>query len=139
MGRQRQVDFCEFEAILVYRVSSRTARDAQRNPVSTYKQTKSISLLEGGDMEAEAGQIETNQAGGVKTERHSLPCTPLPPPSRLLSHSSKGKVCLEPPLNILRTQIPARCLSVYNPFLQPHRSLSQGYRVWGKLRELLSV
>jgi hypothetical protein len=27
LGRQRQVDLCEFEASLVYRVSSRTARE----------------------------------------------------------------------------------------------------------------
>jgi hypothetical protein len=33
LGRQRQADLCEFEASLVYRVSSRTARDIQRNPV----------------------------------------------------------------------------------------------------------
>jgi hypothetical protein len=33
-GRQRQVDLYEFEASLVYRVSSRTARTAQRIPVS---------------------------------------------------------------------------------------------------------
>ena len=33
--RQRQADLCEFEASLVYRVSSRTARAvSQRNPVS---------------------------------------------------------------------------------------------------------
>jgi hypothetical protein len=32
LGRQRQVDF--WEASLVYRVSSRTARAIQRNPVS---------------------------------------------------------------------------------------------------------
>ena len=32
---QRQTDLCEFEANLVYRMSSRTARAiAQRNPVS---------------------------------------------------------------------------------------------------------
>ena len=31
--RQRQVDVCEFEASLVYRVSSRTARATERNPV----------------------------------------------------------------------------------------------------------
>jgi hypothetical protein len=39
-GRGRQIS--EFEASLVYRVSSRTARAAQRNPVSkqTNKQTK---------------------------------------------------------------------------------------------------
>jgi hypothetical protein len=29
--KQRQVDFCEFEASLIYRVSSRMARVAQRN------------------------------------------------------------------------------------------------------------
>ena len=32
--RQRQADLSEFEASLVYRVSSRTARATQRNPVS---------------------------------------------------------------------------------------------------------
>ena len=33
--RQRQADLCEFEAILVYRASSRIARAVtQRNPVS---------------------------------------------------------------------------------------------------------
>ena len=30
LRRQRQVDFCEFEASLVYRVSSRTSRAMQR-------------------------------------------------------------------------------------------------------------
>jgi hypothetical protein len=37
LGRQRQVDF-EFEASLVYKVSSRTARAIQRNPVLKNKQ-----------------------------------------------------------------------------------------------------
>ena len=32
-----QVDLCEFEASLVYRVSSRTVRAMQRNPVSKKK------------------------------------------------------------------------------------------------------
>jgi hypothetical protein len=31
--RQRQADLCEFEVSLVYRMSSRTARATQRNPV----------------------------------------------------------------------------------------------------------
>jgi hypothetical protein len=46
-GRDRWIS--EFEASLVYRVSSRTARDTQRNPVSkkkknpkTNKQTKTV-------------------------------------------------------------------------------------------------
>ena len=34
LGGQRQADFCETEAILVYIVSSRTAGTTQRNPVS---------------------------------------------------------------------------------------------------------
>jgi len=34
LRRKRQVDLCEFEARLVYRVSFRTARATQRNPVS---------------------------------------------------------------------------------------------------------
>ena len=34
-GRQRQVDLCEFEVSLVYKVSSKTGSKAtQRNPVS---------------------------------------------------------------------------------------------------------
>jgi hypothetical protein len=34
---QRQPDHCEFEASLVYRVSSRTARATQRKPASKSK------------------------------------------------------------------------------------------------------
>jgi hypothetical protein len=34
---QKQVDLCEFKASLVYRVSSRTDRDTQRNPVMKNK------------------------------------------------------------------------------------------------------
>jgi hypothetical protein len=37
-GRSRQIS--KFEASLVYRVSSRTARATQRNPVSKNKKTK---------------------------------------------------------------------------------------------------
>jgi hypothetical protein len=40
LGRQRQVNFWVLEASLVYRVSSRTARAMQRNPV--LKNTPSI-------------------------------------------------------------------------------------------------
>ena len=40
LGRQRKEDLCEFEASLVYRLSSKTARTVKkRNPVSI-KQTK---------------------------------------------------------------------------------------------------
>ena len=35
LGKQRQEDLCEFEDSLVYRVSFRTARATQRNPVSS--------------------------------------------------------------------------------------------------------
>ena len=40
LGRQRQGDLCEFEASLVYRASSRTARATQRNPVLKINKTK---------------------------------------------------------------------------------------------------
>ena len=33
LRRQRQVDFCEFKASLVYRASFKTAKSAQRNLV----------------------------------------------------------------------------------------------------------
>ena len=45
LRRQRQVDFCiQFKVILVYKVSSRTARAIQRNPVlkKTNKQRNAL-------------------------------------------------------------------------------------------------
>jgi hypothetical protein len=53
-GRGRQIS--EFEASLVYKVSARTARATQRNPVSkkqnkTNKQTKKYVLFESGEGE----------------------------------------------------------------------------------------
>ena len=40
LGRQRQVDLCEFEVSLVYRVSFKTARATKRNLVSKTKTNK---------------------------------------------------------------------------------------------------
>ena len=41
LRKQRQMGLCEFKAILVYNVSSRTAMDViQRNPVSKNKRRK---------------------------------------------------------------------------------------------------
>ena len=42
LRRLKQVDLCEFKASLVYRVSSRTARAIQRNPVSKKNQKKKV-------------------------------------------------------------------------------------------------
>jgi hypothetical protein len=47
LGRQKQVDFCDFQGSLVYGVNSRTARATLRNPIlknkQTNKQTSKIS------------------------------------------------------------------------------------------------
>jgi hypothetical protein len=40
LQRQRQEDFCELEASLVYTASSRTARTTQKDPVSKQQQNK---------------------------------------------------------------------------------------------------
>ena len=40
LRRQRQADLCEVKDILVYRVSSRTAKAIQRNPVSRKRKRK---------------------------------------------------------------------------------------------------
>ena len=45
-GRQRQADLSEFEASLVYRVSSRTSRATQRNPVSKKTRKKKTANKE---------------------------------------------------------------------------------------------
>jgi hypothetical protein len=42
-GRGRQIS--EFEASLVYRISSRTARATQRDPVSKTTTTKNLELI----------------------------------------------------------------------------------------------
>lgn len=43
-SRQRQADFCEFDASLVYRASSKTARIIQRNPVSNSNNKKTMNV-----------------------------------------------------------------------------------------------
>ena len=46
LRRQKQVDLCEFDSILVYKVSSRTVSAVtQRNPVSKNKQTNKQKIL----------------------------------------------------------------------------------------------
>lgn len=42
LGRQRQMDLSEFEASLVYKASSLTARPTQRSPAS--KKTRSLYI-----------------------------------------------------------------------------------------------
>jgi hypothetical protein len=44
LGRQRQAGISEFKASLVYRVSSRTARAIQRNPVSKNQKSKQTKI-----------------------------------------------------------------------------------------------
>jgi hypothetical protein len=39
------LDVCEFEAILVYKVSSRTARATQKNPVSREKKVPPLFVI----------------------------------------------------------------------------------------------
>jgi hypothetical protein len=61
-GRGRRIS--EFEASLVYRVSSRTARATQRNPVSKKKKKKSWHLY---------SQCWEEEAGGcLKLESEAL-------------------------------------------------------------------
>jgi hypothetical protein len=57
-GRGRQIS--EFEASLVYRVSSKTARAIQRNPVS--KKTK--KKKKGKEIKADLGVVVNREAGG---------------------------------------------------------------------------
>ena len=47
LGRQRQADLCEFEASLVYRMSSRTARTTQRNQLKKQKDEQADRKKEG--------------------------------------------------------------------------------------------
>jgi hypothetical protein len=46
--KQSQSNFCIFEASLVHRVSSRTARATQRNPISKNKKKRNIFMVASG-------------------------------------------------------------------------------------------
>ena len=48
-GRQRHADLDEFKVSLVYRSSSRTARDTQGNPVSKHKTKTEKEVKRKGD------------------------------------------------------------------------------------------
>jgi hypothetical protein len=63
LGRQRQsqVDLCDLEASLVHRVSSRTARAAQRNPVLKKKESKKARKRERGKGGREGGREREKQ------------------------------------------------------------------------------
>jgi hypothetical protein len=62
LRRQTQEDLCEFKASLVYRVSSRTAKATQRNPVSKNKTKNS---------EKESGEVgEVREVRGCFGEWH---------------------------------------------------------------------
>jgi hypothetical protein len=56
LGRQRQA-ISEFKASLVYRVSSRTARATQRNPVSKKPKTKTKEEEGGGGGEGDTASL----------------------------------------------------------------------------------
>ena len=58
--RQRQADLCEFEASLVYRASSRTARDTQRNPASKKRKRNKERKKERKREEGKEGEREGN-------------------------------------------------------------------------------
>jgi hypothetical protein len=67
LGRQRQVDFCEFEANLVYRMNSRTAKAAQSNPVLKNKKTlgwRDGSAVKSTDYSSRDPQFNSQQPHG---------------------------------------------------------------------------
>ena len=77
LWRQRQEDLCEFKASLVYRGSSRTARDAtQRNPVSKNKMKQKNSKA--GEMAQWLGSLAvlTEEQSSVPISSRSEPLIP---------------------------------------------------------------
>ena len=76
-GRGRQIS--EFEASLVYRVSSRTARATQRNPVSENQKTLASVFKENSAGQGMASWYSTYSLHKVLG---SQPSTPFPPHHR---------------------------------------------------------
>jgi hypothetical protein len=50
---ERKADLCELEASIIYRVSSRTARATQRNPISKNKNKKTTLVSKEGSWKGE--------------------------------------------------------------------------------------
>ena len=64
LGRQRQIDLCEFEASLVYKASSRTARAVTtKNPVSKNKTKEGGEHRQKIDRQAERMRVGGRQEG----------------------------------------------------------------------------
>ena len=79
LGKQRQVDFCEFEDSLVYRASSRTARETQRKVLfliilelrlwKTNKEIKSVVRFWSEGSEAPVNDVLTPARDNVLLKR----------------------------------------------------------------------
>jgi hypothetical protein len=61
-GRQKQADICEFEASLIYRASSGTARATQRNHVLKNKQTNKQTNKMTARLSSVSTSISSNKA-----------------------------------------------------------------------------
>jgi hypothetical protein len=56
LGRQRQVDLCEFEVSLVYRVSSRIVKAKRRDPVLKTNRTRGGEVGEEGEVKVKVSR-----------------------------------------------------------------------------------
>jgi hypothetical protein len=68
LARQRQVDLSEFKASVVCRVSSRTARATQRNPILTKQNRTEQNRTE--QNRTEQNRTEQNRTKQNKTEQN---------------------------------------------------------------------
>ena len=72
LSRQKQVEFCEFKAILVNIVLSRTARAIERYPVSTNKQTNKNQTSPKEHNTREKPQTTTKQNPEIKQRAYNI-------------------------------------------------------------------
>jgi hypothetical protein len=68
-GRGRQIS--EFEASLVYRVSSRTARATQRNPVSKHQKPKKQKTKQKQKQKQKQNKTKTNKTKQTKKQQQN--------------------------------------------------------------------
>ena len=72
LWRQRQIDLCEFEASLVYKVCSRIVWATQRNPVSKQNQNKQINKATAELADSTATVLRGDEEMTERRSRHPL-------------------------------------------------------------------
>ena len=73
LRRQKQADFCEFEASLIFKSSSRIAKAMQKNPVSTKQSKARQDTRQDKTRQDKTRQSKTKQSKAKQSKKKKKP------------------------------------------------------------------